>query len=257
MTFLFRIKMFLRYAVRAKTKYYLHSPFVYQFYLNVIENTDNAALENLTLLRRRLRRDASVVKSDDLGTGSRSTKTIAEIESRVAISARYGKLLYNLVYHFKPAVVLELGTSIGISSSYMALGNAATRVVTIEGAPEIAEVAGRNHRQLQLTNVEVVTGDFSHTLPPVLQNCPTLDFVFFDGNHTSAATLSYFEQCLARAHENSIFVFDDIYWNQEMSLAWEQIKLHPQVTLTLDVYRFGICFFRKDKLAKEDFVLWY
>ncbi|MBP6733051.1 MAG: class I SAM-dependent methyltransferase [Chitinophagales bacterium] len=254
---LFRIKMFLQYAIKAKTKYYLHSPFVYQFYLHVIDNRNDFKLQPLVELRRQLSKDATPVIIDDLGAGNNTQKTIKQMEAGVAIPHQFGTLLCSLVKYTQPATIIELGTSIGISSAYMAYGNERANVFTMEGAPAVANVARQTHNLLGLKNIEVITGSFEVELPQLLnrQHGPAL--VFFDGNHTLAATLNYFELCLAQATEDSVFVFDDIYWSEDMFAAWQQIKAHPRVKLTIDVYRFGICFFKKDKLAKEDFVLWY
>jgi predicted O-methyltransferase YrrM len=257
MNLFFRIKMFLRYAVKAKTKYYLHSPFVYQFYLNVIENAGKSNLNQIRARRAELESDPALLTINDFGTGTQKQKSLAQIAANVSVSHKYGQLLYSLVQNSQPATILELGTSIGLSSSYMALANPSAQLITIEGAEQIAHVARQTHRKLNVSNARVVVGPFETALPEVLKQREYLDFVFFDGNHTHAATLNYFEQCLAKAGDRSVFVFDDIYWSPGMAAAWQQIKLHPQITLTLDVYRFGICFFQKDKLAKEDFVLWY
>lgn len=139
----------------------------------------------------------------------------------------------------------------------MALADTDARVITLEGSPEVAAVAQQIHTTLGLQNIEIIKGEFGQSLPLALKRFPQLDFVYFDGNHTQQATLSYFEMCLTKSHEQSVFVFDDIYWNREMSDTWEIIKQHPSVTLSVDVYKFGICFFRKEKLAKEHFVLRY
>ncbi len=257
MQLFFRIKMFLQYAIKAKTKYYLHSPFVYQFYLQVIDNRNDFKLQPLLELRRQLSKDATPIVIDDLGAGNNTRKTIMQIEAGVAIPHQFGTLLFSLVKYMQPATIIELGTSIGISSAYMACGNEKANVFTVEGAPAVAAVARRTHTHLGLKNIEVITGSFEAELPKVLSNLPGAALVFFDGNHTLAATLNYFELCLAQATEDAVFVFDDIYWSEDMCAAWQQIKAHPRVKLTIDVYRFGICFFKKDKLAKEDFVLWY
>lgn len=256
MQLFFRIKMFLRYAVKAKTKYYLHSPFVYQFYLQVIENRNSAKLKPLTLLRNQLGNDKTVVSITDFGAGNSSSRQVGDIARNVSVPHRYGTLLYSLVRQYKPQTMLELGTSIGIGTAYLAMGNPDGKVYSIEGAPAVADIARQTHSRLALKNTEVITGSFEEELPGFLQRQPTISFVFFDGNHTYAATVNYFEQCLARTTEDSIFVFDDIYWSEDMYKAWCRIKAHPKITLTIDVYRFGICFFKKDKLAKEDFVLW-
>ena len=83
-----------------------------------------------------------------------------------------------------------------------------------------------------------------------------LDFVFFDGNHKKKPTLSYFKQCLEVAHEDSIFIFDDIYWSTEMTEAWQEIKKHPKVTLSIDCFEMGIVFFKKEQ-AKEHFTVYH
>jgi len=257
MNVLFRTGKFANYLLNAKTKYYLHSPFVYQFYLNVLEGGDKPEFNQITSLRNELKRNKSQIPITDFGTGSSSSKSISEIESKVCIKHKYGKLLYHLVKYFNSQYILEIGTSIGISSSYLALANPATKIISLEGSPAIAEIAKQNHLKLKIENVEVMIGNFNDTLSLALEKFPKLDLIFFDGNHTKQATLKYFELCLQKASENSVFVFDDICWNEEMWEAWNAIKKNPNVTLTLDLYQFGICFFRKEKLAKEDFVLLY
>ena len=252
-----RFKYFLHYQWRAKTKYYLHSPFVYQFYLNVLEGSDDEQLRRIHLLRKELCHDNSKVQIKDLGTGGATTKTISAIESKVAVRNKYGHLLYRLVSYFKPENILELGTSIGLSSIYLAVGNKSATVTSIEGSGSLIEVAKRNYAAIDINNITNLEGDFDEVLPRFLKTQPQLGLVFFDGNHKKEATLRYFQLCIEKANPETIFIFDDIYWSLEMIEAWMEIKNHPQITLALDVFQFGICFFRKEKLAKEEFVLRY
>jgi predicted O-methyltransferase YrrM len=250
-----RFKYFITYQWQAKTKYYLHSPFVYQFYLNVLERADDEPLNTIHALRQKLGNDNATVEIKDLGTGQASSKTIAAIERHVVVRKKYGGLLYRLVKYFKPQQILELGTSIGISSSYMALANERAIITSLEGAPGLIEIAKKNHTALGIKNVTIVEGDFNETLPAFLKTQSSLGLVFFDGNHSKEATLQYFNLCLEKANTESVFVFDDIHWSADMNEAWSEIKAHQQITLALDVFQFGICFFRKEKLAKEEFVL--
>ena len=252
-----RFKYFLNYQYRSKTKYYLHSPFVYQFYLNVLEGDVNTELQALTKLREELSRNKTNIEITDFGTGNNRNKTISALEREVAIRPKYGRLLYRLAKYFKPKQILELGTSIGLSSAYMALADKETAVTSLEGAEELIKVARDNYHKLGLSNIKTVAGNFENTLPSYLQTQATMGLVFFDGNHRKEATLRYFHQCLQKANDDSIFIFDDIHWSEEMHEAWLEIKAHPQITLTLDVFQLGICFFRKEKLAKEEFVLRY
>jgi predicted O-methyltransferase YrrM len=73
-----------------------------------------------------------------------------------------------------------------------------------------------------------------------------LDFVFFDANHQKQPTLQYFNQCIAKANKNGIFVFDDIHWSEGMEQAWEIVKQHPKVTTSIDLYHMGILFFNPE-----------
>lgn len=257
MIFLYRLFQFLKYQRNASTKYYLHSPFVYQFYLNVLEGEVEKEVAQINLLRTKLRNDVREIEVEDFGTAKSSKRKIAELEKNVAVKEKYGLLLFRVAKYFQPKNILELGTNIGISSSYLALANPSVKIVSLEGSMNLIEEAKKNHASLNISNTEFVLGNFDDELSTSLQKFSSLDLILFDGNHNKAATMKYFEQCLPYANENSVFIFDDIYYSSEMTEAWESIREHPQITVTLDVYQFGICFFRKEKLAKENFVLRY
>ena len=213
----FRFKYFIKYQWCSKTKYYLHSPFVYQFYLNILEGQPDNQLQAVQGLRKKLSNDQSYISIQDLGTGKSTSKKISELECKVAVREKYGNLLYRLVKYFKPSQILELGTSAGISSSYMALANEHSIVNTFEGSPELIELAKKNHSYLGIKNISYSSGDFSKTLPDFLAQQYNIGLVFFDGNHRKESTLNYFNQCIEKADVESIFVFDDIYWSKEMN----------------------------------------
>jgi predicted O-methyltransferase YrrM len=253
----FRLYKFLGYQWQAVTQYYLHSPFVYRFYLEVLLKNDFQKLKPLIHYRHQLKHNQSKVFLTDFGTGSSRSTTVSNLEKIAAVPHKYGKLLFSLTEHFKPQSILEIGTSIGLSSSYMSLANPSSKITSLEGSYSVAQIARQTHAALNLGNIEIIEGEFSSTIPYVVSKAEKFDLIYFDGNHTKEATLQYFEWCLPKAQHNSIFIFDDIYWSPEMNEAWEVIKQHSSVTITIDVYKFGICFFRKEKLAKEDFILRY
>ncbi|MBL0310884.1 MAG: class I SAM-dependent methyltransferase [Bacteroidetes bacterium] len=253
----YRLKSFVEYQWKAKTKYYLHSPFVYQFYQQILEGEYPEQLEGLRTLRRSLSDSDEEIAVIDFGTKTSSLRKVADIERKVAVKEKYGLLLYRLASYFKPKTMLELGTSIGISSAYLKLARPDAMLVSLEGAPNLLTIASRNHSQLGVKNIEFIEGNFEETLPRFIEKTQQLDLVLFDGNHTQPATQSYFEQCLSRHHELSVFIFDDIHYSPEMNAAWESIKQHEDIRLTVDVFQFGICFFKKEKIAKEHFVLRY
>jgi predicted O-methyltransferase YrrM len=224
--------------------------------LNVLEGDVEQQLLPLTQLRQQLSRTRTPIKQKDYGTGSDKSIAISTLINKVAVRHKYGQLLYRLVRYYQPVSIVEIGTSIGISAAYMGMAALQAAITSLEGSPDIARAAYKNHEQLGLSNIDVQVGNFNQTIPQLLNKLEHVGLVFFDGNHTEQATLQYFHQFLAKANEDSIFVFDDIYWSEGMYAAWQQIKQHPQVTLTIDVYQFGICFFKKGK-TKEDFILRY
>ena len=239
----------------------VHSPFVYDLLLSTIYNKKNFySYIQIEKMRNALSLSKHQIECIDFGAGSlvnnSTKKSIQTILHSASKSPKYAQLLFRLVNHFQPDTILELGTSLGISSAYMASANSKSKFISIEGCKEIAIVAGQNFKQLELKNVEQVIGNFDEVLPDVLKNINQLDFVFFDGNHRKEPTINYFRQCLEKASEKSVFVFDDIYWSAEMTEAWEEIKNHEKVTVSLDLFYLGIVFFRKEQL-KQNFIIRY
>lgn len=254
---LFRLKKFLEYQWRAKTKFYLHSPFVYQFYLNVIEGANDEKFNSIHSLRKQLRKNASAIKPQDHETLESSTAKLGDLENHWVVSEKNGKFLYHLVKYFKPSTILELGNSDGILSSYLALANPDAKIISFAPSLDRNEAAKQNHSSLGIKNVELISGNLEEMLSSSLKNTST-DLIFFESNQLKKGNvLQYFHQCIEHVNEKSIFIFEDIYWDKERYKAWNTIKQHPQITLTIDLFRYGICFFRRAKLAKENFVLRY
>jgi predicted O-methyltransferase YrrM len=125
----------------------------------------------------------------------------------------------------------------------------------MEGCMGLASVANKSFQKRKL-NIELEVGDFDSILEGILEREDQLDMVFFDGNHRFAPTIDYFERCLAKATDNSVFMFDDIHWSRGMSRAWRKIKNDDRVTLTIDLFWLGIVFFKKD-IEKQNFVIRY
>ncbi len=78
--------------------------------------------------------------------------------------------------------------------------------------------------------------------------------LFIDGNHQKEATLAYFEKLLPTVHNDSVMIFDDIHWSKGMEEAWEIIKQHSEVRVTIDTFQWGLVFFRREQ-EKEHFVI--
>lgn len=252
---------YLKYRKLRTNEHGIHSPFVFALYNQVFKNERLFyAYETIESIRTELLRDKRNLHLTDFGAGSvkgdQKIKSVAIIAKTAAKEKKYAQLLMRLVDHFQPSTILELGTSLGIGTMYLAIAQSKSTVFTMEGCPETQQIAIENFNKANLHNIKTFLGNFDTTLPSFLEQSPTLDFVYFDGNHRKKPTLSYFEQCLLKANEQSIFVIDDIYWSKEMTEAWEIIKNHPKVTVTLDLFQMGIVFFRKEQ-AKQHFVLKY
>jgi predicted O-methyltransferase YrrM len=151
--------------------------------------------------------------------------------------------------------VLELGTSLGITTAYLAMANTLAQVHTMEGAAAIAMEAEQNFRELGIANIRLVKGNFNQTLPNLLGFLPQVDLAFVDGNHKKEPTLQYFHQLLGKVKEGSILVFDDIHWSEGMEAAWDEIKKHEQVMLTVDLFFIGIVFFSSSFKVKQHFTI--
>lgn len=235
-----------------------HSPFIFEFITRVLNDKNNYdAFAGVEALRRRMLKDTRVLEVEDLGAGSFETRekqrSVASIARNAAKPKKYGQLLYRMVRHYQPQTVIELGTSLGISTSYLALANPAANLITFEGARAVAQAAKQNFANLQLRNISLVEGNFDDTLLTVLEGLSSVDLAFIDGNHRREPTVRYFHSLLTKTGNDSILVFDDIHWSPEMEKAWETVKAHPSVRCTVDLFFIGIVFFRSEFREKQHF----
>jgi predicted O-methyltransferase YrrM len=238
----------------------MHSPFVFDFITKILnDNTAYPEYGKVEALRLKLLNDHTVLEVEDFGAGSvsdkKSKRSISSIAKNAAKPKKFGQLLFRIVKHYQPATILELGTSLGITTSYLSLAKPDGRLITMEGSKEIAEVAKQNFRNLEIKNIEIVEGNFDNTLSSVVRGLSTVDFAFIDGNHRKEATGRYFKELLAKTNNNSILVFDDIHWSREMEMAWETIKKNAAVTCSIDLFFIGIVFFRKEFKEKQHFAI--
>tara|TARA_Y100000766_G_scaffold260849_1_gene250934 strand:+ start:997 stop:1776 length:780 start_codon:yes stop_codon:yes gene_type:complete len=209
-------------------------------------------------IRSVLKKNNSTIKITDFGAGSTinnsKKRKVSDLVTNSAKPAWLGEVLFRLVNKFEPHNMLELGTSLGISACYQIGANKKANFTTLEGCPETAKIAKKVLENFSAQNVKIKVGDFSSTLSEVLESYEKLDYVFFDGNHQKQPTIEYFNKCLKKAHENSIFIFDDIHWSNEMEEAWNHIQSHPSVTCSIDIFWIGIVFFKKDQ-PKENYII--
>ncbi|QIX60633.1 class I SAM-dependent methyltransferase [Hymenobacter sp. BT18] len=257
---LYQVLSYFRFYLRSGNAHGLHSPFVFDLYAHVI-NHDGAfaAFPAIEQRRRELSQSTEVLTVRDFGAGSRlgagRQRRVRDIARTAAKPRTLAQLLFRLVNWRQPHTVLELGTSLGLTTAYLAAACSRAQVLTFEGCPATASVARQTFQELKLSNIQLIEGNLDETLAPALAKLSEpLDFAFFDGNHRFEPTMRYFEQCLQHRTDESLFVLDDIHWSQEMEQAWAAIKQHPEVTLTIDLFYVGLVFFRK-KQPKQHFTL--
>ena len=237
----------------------IHSPFVFDFIKNVL-NDKNVydCYEPIEKLRKELLHDKKVIEVEDFGAGSLAVpsrqKKVSDITRSFLKSKKLAQLLFKIVNYYKPKTIIELGTSLGITSAYLA-ANKTSEVFTLEGSKNVAVIAENNFKKLSLENIKVIQGNFDDTLPELLLQFKNIDLAFVDGNHRKTPTLSYFQQFLEISTDDSVFIFDDIHWSADMEDAWKEIQQHSSVTLTIDLFFIGLVFFKKDFKTKQHFVI--
>ncbi|MTI29663.1 class I SAM-dependent methyltransferase [Cytophagales bacterium RKSG123] len=252
---------YISYWLNAIDEHSLQPPFAYRLYTSVIKRKEQYPIfEDIEKSRKELLADQREISFSELGAGSkvnpRKKRQIKDIARNSLTPAKFSELLFRLVAHFKPHIILELGTSLGINTLYLAKVRKEVKVITFEGCPETAAISQELFQKHSSENIEVITGDISATLPPFINQVEKVDFVYFDANHRLEPTLNYFNICLSKAHTNSIFIFDDIHWSREMEEAWKQIKENPKVTMTMDLFNSGLVFFDPD-LKKQHYTLMF
>ncbi len=249
----------LRYFIARKDEHCLHSPFLFDFYNSVINNSENfEPLQEIEILKRNYKSSNQVIRISDFGAGSKfnsgNLRKVSSIAKYAHRSTKWASILSNTARKIDSKVILELGTSLGLTTSYLSKANPHAKIYTLEGCPETLKIAKSSFKELEIHNVVPLLGNIDEVLPQILKQLTQIDFALFDANHRYQPTLNYFNKCLSLASENSCFVFDDIYWSTGMKKAWKEICEHPKVSISLDFFKVGMVFFRKN-IPKQHFIL--
>lgn len=246
------------FYLTAKTPHQTKSAFLSQLNKEVFFNDRNYyALDKIDTLRSHLKRNQSKIQHHDFGAGSQfktKEKTVSSFVNSSASGTYKGKVLFHLARHFKSQRILELGTNLGIGTAYLASANNNSVVKTLEGCPNLSQVARKILGTAKIKNVEVIDGKFDDTLDDICRKMKRIDLVFIDGDHSYKSTHQNFKIIKPFLHSRSIVIFDDIYWSQGMIKAWKEIKSAEEVRLSIDVFRLGVIFFDFE-LEKGDYQL--
>lgn len=167
-------------------------------------------------------------------------------------------MLYLLTRAIKPQNVIELGTNVGISSSYIGAALKANgengKLTTLDASPYRQRLAKEIHHNLGIENISYVEGLFTDTLDKTLRDIGSIDLAFIDGHHQYQPTLDYFEKILEFANKDAMFVFDDIRWSSDMKKAWLQIQSDSRLGLVVDFSSIGVCV-RRQKTISQQYVI--
>ena len=261
----------------------IHSPFVFDFVTHVMNDRGPypawAAIEEL---RGRLLRDQRLLGIEEMGAGSAFAggadaaveregdgatgvgdersgvpmrmRKISDIARRAAKPPRLGQLLFRIAHHYQPATVLELGTSLGLSTAYLATGAPGARVISMEGSGPIIETAAENLHLLGV-DAELLQGNFDVLLEPLLEKIGPVGLAFVDGNHRYEPTLRYFHLLMAHMSAPAVLIFDDIHWSADMERAWAAIRADSRVYMTIDLFFIGLVFLRDEFKVKQNFTI--
>ena len=256
---LLQIKSYIKFLWNSKNEHGVHSPFVFDLITNCFYDTKKfSEYSILKNYRNSLLQNKNTIEVTDFGSGSRvfksNTRAINQIAKNAGITKKRAELLFRITNYFQPESILEIGTSLGLATSALSLGNVKSKITTIEGCPNTFAFAQKQFEEFGFKNITSINTEFSSYLKNYQLSIINYQLIYFDGNHSKQATLDYFELLLPTTTNESVWIFDDIHWSKGMETAWEIIKSHPNVTVSIDTFQWGLVFFRTEQ-PKEHFVI--
>ena len=253
------IKSYLKFFYNSKNQHGVHSPFVFNLVTKCFY--DKKKYPEYTVLknyRKSLLADKNLIEVTDFGAGSKVFKSnkrqIAKIAKTAGISPKRAELLFRITNYFQPSTILEIGTSLGLATTALSLGNKTSKITSLEGCPNTLYQCQLQLQKYNFNNIECINTEFSSYLKNFQLPASNFQLIYFDGNHSKQATLHYFKLLLPTITNETVWIFDDIHWSIEMEEAWEKIQQQPKVTVTIDTFQWGIVFFRVEQ-KKEHFVI--
>ena len=257
------IKSYIKFLLNSTNEHGVHSPFVFDLITKCFhDKTIYPEYNVLKNYRKFLLENKNTIEVTDFGAGSRVFKSnnreIAKIAQTAGISSKNAELLFRITHYFQPKNILEIGTSLGLATSALSSGNQNAEVISLEGCPNTMaitkEMFQNSSFKFNSENIKFVNTKFEDYLSNCQLKTENWQLIYFDGNHSKKATLAYFETLLPTISNDSVWIFDDIHWSLDMEEAWDSIKNHPEVSVTIDTFQWGIVFFRKEQ-NKEHFII--
>ncbi|MCB0457615.1 MAG: class I SAM-dependent methyltransferase [Flavobacteriaceae bacterium] len=253
---IYQLKSYLQFLLKSTNAHGVHSPFVYDFVTQCLYNKKkHEGYTTLKKIRKKHLANTEIIKVIDFGSGSKvfqgNERKIAAIAKNAGVPYKRQQLLFRIATYFQPVTILELGTSVGLGTVALSLGNPSANITTVEGCPNTAKIASALFKDFQLKNIHLQNTTFEDFFK---NDTLSYDIIYVDGNHQKEQTLKYFEILSEKIRNDSLIIFDDIYWSSSMSEAWREIIKHPKVTVSIDTFYWGLVFFRKEQ-KKEHFII--
>ena len=221
-----------------------HSPFVYQFITEVLNDDRHFyPYEEISFLLNDLRNDKRKINYNG------QDATIATIADKL-LTQKYNQLLFRMVEFYKPSYILEVGSSLGITTAFLAAPNQNNLVYTIDSNQHLALIAQQTLKQLNLDNVTILTAD-NHSLNTIANYERKYGLILF--NISLEDSLDIFTSLETLINEESIIVVTGINKNLNNKLSWEKIKEQRTITMSIELFEMGFLFFRKEILKKQHF----
>lgn len=264
-TAIYRAFSWLRHQLTARNTggHGIHSPYLFEW-VRMVLHDENVyyAWDKIEEVRARMLADEREVEFVDYGSGKRrlgdeakDNRIVKNIAKGSLAKKKYAQTMARLVNWLGTSQnlnIVELGTSLGVTTAYLAAVDSRNKVVTYEGCPAVAEIAKENWKTLGLSNIECVVGEITvDSLQITVDSLRGIDVAFIDANHTHAGTRVYFNVLAEKMHEKSVMIVDDIHYNEEMEKAWQEICEDKRVTSTMDLYQMGLVFFDKNYWRKN------
>jgi predicted O-methyltransferase YrrM len=253
----YQIKSRLIFLLKSSNQHGIHSPFVYDLVTKCFyDKSHYSAYDNLKILRNELTYNQDLVEikhySPSLKVFQQNHQKISTILKNEGSSYKKQKQLFRITNYLKPKNVLELGTSIGLGSTAMAFASNKSIITTVEVNENLSDIAKKVFRSYQLKNIRIENSAFKDFFKNI--NNKHLDLVYLDGTYDKKSTIENFNSLLKYAHNESVFIFNNIYCSKEMSEAWNIIKKQKEVTVSIDTFYWGFLFFRKEQ-PKQHFTI--
>ncbi|MFO7923738.1 MAG: class I SAM-dependent methyltransferase [Bacteroidales bacterium] len=259
-----KIKLLIKYFVykfrcKGAKGHGIHSPFVFDLNRKVLNTkSEYPEYEEIKKFRRSLVKNREKIRVEDYGAGSvlfsSPERRVCDIALFAASSQKTGRLLFRLARYLRPAVTVELGTSLGFGTLCLAMGGQEGKVYSLDGCRKQLAIAAGGLKRSGINNVELIPGSFKDTLPGLMKRLDKVDLVYFDGDHRKESLIWQYGHCVSKAVPGSVFVIGDIHWSDGMEEAWKVICDDPAVTLSADLFYCGLLFFRKG-MVKQHIIL--